>query len=483
MFKKIEEAINKTVNDLAERDESVRLSVLATLAGEHIVLLGPPGTAKSLIARRTSLLFDDFNYFEYLLTKFTVPEEIFGPLSLKALENDRFERKTAGFIPQANIVFLDEIFKANSSILNSLLSLINERVFYNGANRVKVPLVSLIGASNEIPVEGEGLDALYDRFLIRYIVKPIESDEQFLHKIIRYNKQVAQQIKLDNKLIEEVKNRVDDIIIDEQLESKILSLHSKLKSHDIYVSDRRWKKGIKLIKIVALISGKSKADAFDALVLKHVLWSFPQDRDLVFSLVVSTFLGEEDDTDQRKFLSAVAADFQKIKARISGSSWNRPLICSNMIKCSSKKKNDDYLGGCENFIPSMNGGCMNYKGDVKEETWFAPAKSSYHFTSNKAELFEKTKWSLSGPLFNEFKNMHDKLTAVHKKIKDNYAAAESALKIISDEKQFFFKKDIEKQKQVLEVRVSELRESYIAVNAVFEKVNAVFVQLSSSPNA
>jgi MoxR-like ATPase len=134
-----------------------------------VLLLGPPGTAKSELARRLHRAFDDSPYFERLLTRFSTPEELFGPLSLKALEDDRYERLTAGYLPTAGIAFLDEVFKANSAILNALLTLLNEREFDNGSSRRPVPLISVIGASNEVPGD-EALLAFYDRFLVRVAV-------------------------------------------------------------------------------------------------------------------------------------------------------------------------------------------------------------------------------------------------------------------------------------------------------------------------
>jgi MoxR-like ATPase len=151
---------------LIERDEQMRLMLLAALAGEHALLIGPPGTAKSLLARRLRLAFRDATYFERLLTQFSVPEDLFGPYMLSRLDKDEFVRKTTGYLPKADIAFLDEIFKSNPSILNSLLTILNERLFHNDDENPHIQLKCLIGASNEVPEPGE-LDALYDRFLVR----------------------------------------------------------------------------------------------------------------------------------------------------------------------------------------------------------------------------------------------------------------------------------------------------------------------------
>ena len=135
---------------MVERDVEVRLLLLAALCGEHILYLGPPGTAKSELGRRLSRLSRGI-FFERLLTRFSVPEELFGPLSMRALERDEYLRMTEGYLPSASVAFIDEIFKANSAILNTLLTILNERLFDNGTQRNKVPLLCLVGASNEMP--------------------------------------------------------------------------------------------------------------------------------------------------------------------------------------------------------------------------------------------------------------------------------------------------------------------------------------------
>lgn len=151
----------------------MRLLLLAALSGEHVLFIGPPGTAKSELGRRLSKLCAGA-FFERLLTKFSVPEELFGPLSMRALEDDQYIRQTEGYLPEASVAFIDEIFKANSAILNTLLTVLNERLFDNGSERKQIPLLCLVGASNELP-ESEELDALYDRFLVRKQVIQVSS--------------------------------------------------------------------------------------------------------------------------------------------------------------------------------------------------------------------------------------------------------------------------------------------------------------------
>jgi MoxR-like ATPase len=172
----LRDALARLTRGLVGRDEQARCLLLAALCGEHVLLIGPPGTAKSELARRLRRQVGG-RYFERLLTRFTVPEELFGPLSLAALDEGRYLREIDGYLPTASVAFLDEVFKANSAILNALLTLLNERAFDQGAQRIAVPLATLVAASNEVP-DDASLRAFVDRFLFRCTVAPV-SDEAF----------------------------------------------------------------------------------------------------------------------------------------------------------------------------------------------------------------------------------------------------------------------------------------------------------------
>ena len=264
MKRRLEKLISKLQQGLIERDIPTRLTLLAALAGEHILLLGPPGTAKSELARRLKLVFSEGSYFERLLTKFSVPEELFGPLSIKALEDDRYERLTHCYLPSATIAFIDEIFKANSAILNTLLTLLNEREFDNGNKRIKTPLIAVVGASNELP-EGDELAALYDRFLIRYQVEPVSS-QGFDHLLqLKDNNQInlEKSILLNSEDIQTIQHNAQQLPLSDEVVYIFKSLRKYLREKKIYTSDRRWRKLVKLLKIAAYTNSKKSVEVWD----------------------------------------------------------------------------------------------------------------------------------------------------------------------------------------------------------------------------
>src|SRR6478672_3110644 len=170
---RFQEAARVMEQHFLDKEEIIRLLLISLVAGEHMVLIGPPGTAKSALVRMCARLFDA-RYFEYLLTRFTEPNELFGPVDIRAFREGVYTRRTETMLPEAEMVFLDEIFKSNSAILNSLLTILNERKFANGSKIQDVPLLSMFGASNEVPND-DNLSAIFDRFLLRVVSDNLDS--------------------------------------------------------------------------------------------------------------------------------------------------------------------------------------------------------------------------------------------------------------------------------------------------------------------
>jgi len=259
-----------------ERENEIDGLLVAILAMEHVLLLGPPGTAKSALARSVCQSLDGASWFQWLLTKFTTPEEIFGPISLKGLENDVVRRITAHKLPEAHLAFLDEVFKANSAILNSMLSVVNERRYHNNGSPVVCPLLTAVGASNELP-DGDDLGALYDRFLLRYWVSPI-GDRDVMRSLLLSPGEPAITASLTLPDLALLQAQVDTIAVAPDAVDAILQIKSDLEGIGIRCSDRRWRKSMRIVRAFALLQGHVEVEEDDLLILEHVLWREPDQR-------------------------------------------------------------------------------------------------------------------------------------------------------------------------------------------------------------
>jgi len=274
-----------------DKSELIRMLLVTLVAGEHMLIVGPPGTAKSAMVRHLARLIDA-RYFEYLLTRFSEPNEIFGPIDIKAFREGTYLRRVEAMLPDADIVFLDEIFKSNSAILNSLLSILNERRFFTGSASIQVPLSSLYGATNEIPND-DALGAVFDRFLVRTLSDNLDSFH--FHGLIERGLRgeieglaqsgMAGGAGRDDAIrplvsLEEIrvlKGRLArHLQFPEEFLARYKSLVFQIRSEGVTLSDRRVVKLLKLFAASALIDGRQTVDDGDLFVLRHVWNSVDQ---------------------------------------------------------------------------------------------------------------------------------------------------------------------------------------------------------------
>ncbi|MEZ0393794.1 MAG: AAA family ATPase [Desulfurococcaceae archaeon] len=314
------------------RTEEARAIAMALLTGEHLVLIGEPGTAKSAIARRAAELLNA-RFFKYLLTRFTEPDELFGPLDVAALREGRYVRITRNKLPEAEIAFIDEIFNASSAILNMLLTMMNERILYDGYNEIRVPLWCLIAASNRVPDEPE-LWALYDRFLFRHFVKPVPEDEWARLIEASWKIESGAYPRAEPILSIGDLERLNKILFEADLspiKEKLLKLYAIIEDQGVHVTDRRKGKALKAIAATAMLEGRTRAREEDLLSLKYVI---PKDEEEL-EKVYAVLLDEVKATERLlRELEEVEANVRSAMAFVSRTSGLDPRLI-------------DYLRGLE----------------------------------------------------------------------------------------------------------------------------------------
>ena len=306
--------INKLSDGLYEKEDIISFTFLCALARKSVFLYGPPGTAKSLIVRRIASAFKDSKYFGQLMNRFTTPEDVFGPVSLSKLKEDKFERQTEGYLPKADFVFLDEIWKSSPAILNTLLTIINEKIYRNGSIEEKVPLKILVAASNETPPKGQGLDAMYDRFIMRLLVNPAKDIDNFksliVDKDVDFNADLNEEDKISAEDLESLKNDIEEVEVPSNIINIIISIKNEIDEYNngnnepIYISDRRWKNIVYILKASAYFSDRKEIVPSDCFLISNCIWTLEGNINAVNSIVkksIMRFLNDNiDDFDYDK---------------------------------------------------------------------------------------------------------------------------------------------------------------------------------------
>lgn len=325
MLERFKQLLGEMNRGIYEKETEISLSLLAALTGESIILLGPPGVAKSMVARQLKTAFRDAQSFEYLMSRFSTPDEIFGPVSIQKLKtSDTYERAVEGYLPTADVVFLDEIWKAGPAIQNTLLTVINEKIFRNGNREMHLPLKLLVAASNELPAKGEGLEALWDRFVIRIESRPIKLEKNFRAMLLDSHADFLgptdftdstdfsgftgglghadfadnadfSDLKITSEEYAEWTERIDKIGVKIEVLDAISAIRKSLRAvnvdeaaerRNIYVSDRRWKNIVRLLRTSAFMQDREEVDICDLLPIYHCLWQEPEERDAIRNIVI-----------------------------------------------------------------------------------------------------------------------------------------------------------------------------------------------------
>ena len=431
------ESILKELNQgVYEKDEALKLILLSFLSGKSAFLYGPPGTAKSLVARRVALAFDisekiDFKgdsasgshsldcsyfravttdkvaptlkyeqnkqstttnprirdeeaennkqtqkadsntFFAYLMNRFSTPEEIFGPIDIAELKQNRLTRSTQGYLPTAHFAFLDEIWKSSSAILNTLLTIINEKIYRDGNMDIKVPLKGLVCASNEFPTPNQGLEALYDRLIIRLKVLSVEKkasfeallkgiDEAQITITKPFNLQELQDITQKAKSItfstqslkalHHLKSLIEthNKALDKDTTDLDFSLDSTQESEKIYISDRRWVAMAELLRVAAVLSDRDEVLPIDIMLLKHCLWSSESHIDIIQNLLAkaleNTIHINLDEFDISHLQDEYEVQYELVKTE---------FYTRNKAKKVSQKKKDEYTKICDTLLESI----------------------------------------------------------------------------------------------------------------------------------
>jgi len=290
---KFAEVIAELKSELPEREVEIDLLTRSIIARSHPLFIGEPGVAKSLLVRQFMSHISDAKLYECLLAKDTPSDQVLGPVSLAALEQDEFRRITRDKLPEAEVAFLDEIFKANSTVLNAMLSIINERIFHNNGHSLEVPLWTVVGASNELPgSDRDDLRAFRDRFGITKMVEHVRTSDglkQVINGQIERARGTAgssEPTLIDKAEIAQIQTDATNVDVPANVMKALTDLRSRAESENLTISVRRLFEGVKLMQAAAALTGRTEVTTEDMKVFEHVLWSEPEDHGTAYELTL-----------------------------------------------------------------------------------------------------------------------------------------------------------------------------------------------------
>jgi len=282
-----------------ERADVVEGIILALISKHHVFLVGPPGTAKSMVAERACKKTGG-RHFYALITRFSTPESVLGPISVKGLKEDNYRRITDGYLPDCEVASIDEIFKGSASLLNAMNSILNtgERKMANGREVIDVPLVTLVASSNEIPTDEAELLCVYDRFLFRYVTPYIAEPGHF-RELLKMKEGAGEKMNMTMDDLKTLQDEAGEIEVGDDIIEKMLTIRENLNVEGVVASDRRWRESLSVLRARALVEGRDRVEDEDLEVLANILWT--------------TMDGDEIRTVAKTVLSVANPELERIK--------------------------------------------------------------------------------------------------------------------------------------------------------------------------
>lgn len=280
---KFETALNELRGGLIERDAEIELAMVGLVARENCLFVGPPGTAKSLVADSVSQ-FVGGRKFSVLFGRFSTPDEVFGPISITGLKAGTYERLTEGYLPSAHVGFVDEVFKGSSAILNNLLNIMNERTFINGSTKMKCPTLEIIGASNEWG-NGDDNSALFDRFLLRKAVLPVSPSQR--DRLLFDDLTIKLSVTVSPDEVATAHEEAARLPWSDSAKEVYGKIVDSCHDEKVFPGDRRLRKSVGAVAAFAWTQGSTEVLPEHLEILQHTLWTNPDEQPKIVAKIVA----------------------------------------------------------------------------------------------------------------------------------------------------------------------------------------------------